>query len=247
MKKSSDLESMCHVTPVHQCGYLPGEKACVQFIPLSVLADKAQFSFLNRSGYRRSGDYLYRPACQQCSACTPLRTISKQFIPSRSQQRCWKKNLDLSGSCTKAGLNQERYRLYEKYINIRHNDGEMFPPSVEQFTDFLCEGSKWCSFYEFRNKDKELLAVTVVDHLQEGIAPLYTFFDPDAALTQRGLGTFCVLWLINYAKHHDISYVYLGYWIEKCRKMVYKTKFKPYELLIQGQWCLPSQSDSCDD
>lgn len=245
MIKSSYLETIGQITPAHQCGYLPAEKACVRFIPLSVLIDEKLFSLLNENGYRRSGAYLYKPVCEACSACIPLRIRSMQFMPSRSQQRCWKKNQDLLVSSVKPGLNQERYALYKKYITLRHYNGEMYPPTVEQFTDFLCEKSRWCHFYEFRNTEKKLLAVSVVDHLCKAIAPLYTFFDP--ALNHRGLGTFCVLWLINYAKLHDLSYVYLGYWIKQCQKMAYKTKFKPYELFIKGHWCIPLQpAENCD-
>ncbi len=247
MKKISELEALCQVTANHRCGYLSDQKARIQFIPLSAVTDEGQFSFLNEHGYRRSGNYIYRPVCQACSSCIPLRVLSKQFTPSHSQQRCWKKNQDLSVCCTKPYLNEERYQLYEKYINTRHRGGEMFPPSAEQFVDFLCESPQWCNFYEFRNKKGELLAITAVDHLYKGIAPIYTFFDAGSTSIKRSLGTFCILWLINYAKCNDIPYVYLGYWIKQCKKMVYKIKFKPCELLIQGQWCLSSQTSICDN
>lgn len=225
---------ICNKTPVHPCGYLPQKQAVTRFMPMGRVKDQKQFTQLNAAGFRRSGDYVYRPACPTCSACVPLRINSSSFIPNKSQKRCWKKNVDLSVSPEKAGFTKERYTLYEQYIHSRHADGDMFPPSKQQFIDFLCEGTSWCRFHEFRDTEGQLVAVTVVDHLTNGIAPIYTFFNP--ALSKRGLGTYSILWLIEYTKDCQLFYVYLGYWIKKCGKMSYKCKFRPYELLRQGLW-----------
>jgi len=226
-------------TPIHTCGYLPEQQATIKFIPLDQVTNQALFTQLNAAGYRRSGDFIYRPSCIHCKACTPIRIKVSDFKRSKSQKRCWNKNKDIIVTKQKSEFTKEHYALYHHYIHTRHATGGMFPPSKEQFTDFLCEGNKWCSFFEFRLLDNTLVAVSVVDHLTHGIAPIYTFFSP--TFSHRSLGSFCILWLIDYSNQHSLDYIYLGYWIKKCDKMSYKCKFCPYELLKDGKW-VPSDN-----
>ena len=44
------------------------------------------------------------------------------------------------------------------------------------------------------------------------------------------------MWLLDFCKKQNISFLYLGYWINESKKMKYKTNFKPYELLLEGIW-----------
>jgi len=41
---------------------------------------------------------------------------------------------------------------------------------------------------------------------------------------------------IAHAQRLNLPYVYLGYWVEGCRKMNYKTRFKPLETHRDGRW-----------
>jgi arginine-tRNA-protein transferase len=63
---------------------------------------------------------------------------------------------------------------------------------------------------------------------------VYTYFDPE--ISERSLGVYSILWQIEECKRRSLDYLYLGYWIENCRKMEYKTKYRPLELFIYGQW-----------
>ncbi len=112
----------------------------------------------------------------------------------------------------------------------------MYPPSLDQFTSFLVEGEEQTCFFEFRDQNDQLVAVSVVDMLDQGLSAIYTFYDP--SLDKRSLGTFCILWQIEYSLEQGYQYLYLGYWVKSCRKMSYKIAFKPFELLIDGHWTL---------
>ena len=226
MHNSSNSNLIFKTAPPHTCGYLPDQQATTRFTPLSLISHRQQYTLLNEQGYRRSGAFIYRPACLNCSACIPLRTLTDHFSFSRSQRRCWNKNRDLVVTETTAKFTSEYYALYKLYIDERHQDGEMYPSSRQQFIDFLCQGNRYCSFYEFRLNDGTLIAVTVADQLDNGLSLLYTFFSTKAA--DRSLGTYCVLWLIQDAKKNQQPYVYLGYWIRTCDKMSYKCKFKTF-------------------
>ena len=78
------------------------------------------------------------------------------------------------------------------------------------------------------------MAVAVMDRLNNGLSAVYTFFDPLEAT--RGLGTFAILWQIAEARRLGLKWVYLGYWIEQCAKMAYKTRFKPHEIFVAERW-----------
>lgn len=131
-------------------------------------------------------------------------------------------------------MSKEYFDLYERYINTRHVDGDMYPANIDQFTSFLVEGRKEATFFEFRNNDNNLMSVAVTDRLTEGLSAIYTFFDPQAR--NRSLGAFTLLWLIEKAKRESLRHVYLGYWIKDSHKMDYKITYKPIELYVNGKW-----------
>ncbi|MDP1045215.1 hypothetical protein Q6332_29610, partial [Klebsiella pneumoniae] len=63
---------------------------------------------------------------------------------------------------------------------------------------------------------------------------VYTFYEPTEE--RRSLGRFAILWQIGEALRLELEAVYLGYWIKNCKKMNYKTQYRPIELLINQRW-----------
>jgi len=220
-------------TPAHDCSYLPQREATTMFVDPRAHIDRKLYSQLTSLGFRRSGSHYYRPHCKQCNACIPVRLNVNDFRPDRGQRRVMKKNCDLECKLVPAAFSESYYRLYANYVELRHKDGDMYPPSREQFTSFLVEGATESWFLEMRING-ELVALAAVDALDEGLSALYTVFDP--AFEHRSLGTFAVLWQIEEARRRNFPHLYLGYWIKQCRKMNYKTRFKPIEALQDGQW-----------
>lgn len=220
-------------TPAHDCSYLPDREATTMFVDPRANIDKKLYSQLTSLGFRRSGSHYYRPHCEACNACIPVRLNVNDFRPDRSQRRVIKKNNDLECALVPATFSESYYQLYANYVELRHKDGDMYPPSREQFTSFLIQGATGSLFLEMR-KAGELVALAAVDTLDDGLSAIYTVFDP--AMEHRSLGTFAVLWQIEEARRRDLPHLYLGYWIKQCQKMNYKTRFKPIEALQEGQW-----------
>jgi arginyl-tRNA--protein-N-Asp/Glu arginylyltransferase len=220
-------------SPPHGCAYLDEREAVTQFIDPSQTLDSRLYSQLVDAGFRRSGEYVYRPRCNPCQACRPARIPTAAFRPSRSQRRTWRRNLDLEVSTMPMGFREEHFALYRRYIASRHAGGDMDVTQPERYKEFLLSSwsDTWC--YEFR-LDGRLLAVAVVDRLIQGLSAVYTFFDPEYA--NRGLGTFAVLWEIAEAHGQGLSWLYLGYWIAECAKMSYKSQFQPLEIYRDGMW-----------
>ena len=109
----------------------------------------------------------------------------------------------------------------------------MYPPDREQYDSFLTREWGSTSFVEFRAAG-QLLAVAVMDLLENGLSEIYTYYEP--AEEKRSLGSYVILWQIERARELSLPAVYLGYWIRNCRKMNYKTRFRPIELLANGHW-----------
>lgn len=220
-------------TPAHQCSYLPEREATTLFVDPAASIDTDLYTTLSASGFRRSGEHIYRPYCEGCNACIPVRVNVQEFNLARRQKRNIKANRDIVVKRQVPYFNDEYYALYERYIAARHSDGDMYPAAPEQFNSFLVDGRREAIFFEMRI-DKQLVAVAVVDQLNDGLSAIYTFFDPDQS--NRGLGSFAVLWIIEEAKRLGLPYVYLGYWIKECQKMSYKMDYKPLQMFINNHW-----------
>lgn len=217
----------------HECSYLLGKEATTLFVDPKQDVDQNLYTSLSRMGFRRSGLHMYKPHCAGCQACVPARIPVADFIPSRNQKRVLKRNADLRVQSLTELNAQQTYPLYERYICARHHDGDMYPPSIEQFQSFLGQAWDFTRYYCF-SLGNEVKAVAVVDHLNDGFSAIYTFFDP--ADDARSLGKFVILWQIELARQLQLPFVYLGYWVQNCRKMDYKIQYKPIELLDQGEW-----------
>lgn len=215
------------------CDYLSGQLSSSQFIDPSLVLTSELYGLLIANGFRRSGSHIYRPMCQSCSACTATRLLVSLFGPSRSQRRILKKNRDITISVESAKFSDEYYTLYSRYQKSRHAGGAMAESSVGDFSSFLI--SDWCdtSFIEYRLNNR-LVAVAVTDILDSGFSAVYTFFEPN--LAERSLGVFSVLTQIEESKKAGNNWLYLGYWIEQCQKMSYKTNYQPLEGFINGRW-----------
>lgn len=227
-----------YATPEHECSYLPDKKASTMFADPKANITQSIYSQLSQLGFRRSGNHYYRPHCTDCQACIPIRVPTDSFQPSRSQKRILKKNQGVSFQVMKPDFHEDHYLLYEKYINQRHADGDMFPPSREQYRSFLIEGHSSTRFVEF-TMDDQLYAIAVVDELEDGLSAIYTFFNPE--LSAFSPGSFAVLWQIEEARRRQLPFVYLGYFIKQCRKMAYKTDYQPFQARINDCWLSQSE------
>ena len=226
-------EAQFFLTPVHPCSYLARENAQTLFFDPRRTVTPNIYQQLTDQGFRRSGSHLYRPHCGSCKACIPTRVPVADFTPSRNQKRTIKRNQDLTLKVEEATFSRRHYHLYERYISLRHAEGDMYPASEDQYRSFLLSPWSNSMFLSLYDGDR-LLSVAVTDRQPHGLSAIYTFFEPNE--DKRSLGSLSILNQIEVTRQLGLPYLYLGYWIEECDKMSYKTQYQPMEAYVQGSW-----------
>ncbi len=212
---------------------------CPYGIPNTAIYHQAQFVNLPvdilevflETGFRRNGNYLYTMKCQGCQSCIPIRLATSTFSPNRNQQRAWRRNHDLRVEIGPLRINSEKLILCEKFLKVRFPDRGS--SALEYYAGFFVNSFGFTQDVEFW-LDERLLAVSIIDTYHDAINCVYFYFDPDEG--GRSLGTYNIIYLVDYARRLGMKYVYLGLYIEEVAAMNYKSKFKPYYLLLNDRW-----------
>lgn len=216
-----------------ECSYLPDRQEQLLVILDPSCYSSNKFESLLGLGFRRSGNQIYRPHCPICSACSSVRVLVDEFMPTKSQKRKLNKAKNRFEVKYSQVEREQYYPLYSKYISLRHQDGSMYPPDKSQFQSFLFCSWLTITFIELWDQEN-LVAVAVTDCMDNAISAIYTFFDPD--YEHFSLGTVMILQQLKFAKQQRKQFVYLGYQIDECDKMKYKTQFLPAQKQLNDQW-----------
>jgi arginine-tRNA-protein transferase len=227
-----------YVTTGYACGYLPNKLAQSLIASPQHLITTPIYSGLIQQGFRRSGKFAYRPHCEHCQACVPVRVVADKFKTNRSQKRAVRQHQHLTTEILPVEFHEDHFALYQRYQLARHQkptteENHFEVDEVEQYKNFLCETNIDSVMVEFR-ENGTLKMVSLIDLVHDGISAVYTFYETQD--TKASYGTFNVCWQIAWAKSLNLPFVYLGYWIQDSQKMAYKNNFQPLQKLLDGEW-----------
>jgi arginine-tRNA-protein transferase len=216
------------------CPYLPGRTERKVVTEIAGPDAEPLHDRLSRAGFRRSHNIAYAPVCPGCNSCVPIRIPVAEFSVDRSLRRVLKANPGLEGTDVPARATAEQYQLFQRYQNARHSDGDMATMSFYDYRAMVEDTPIETFMVEFRDPNDELVGACLTDRLGDGLSAVYSYFKPE--LERRSIGTFTILWLIERARAMGLPHVYLGYWVQESRKMAYKARFQPSEILVGGVW-----------
>ncbi|MCS6864783.1 MAG: arginyltransferase [Gemmataceae bacterium] len=226
-------------SPPRPCGYLPQETWSLTYELVGELT-AAEYEARLRAGWRRFGYTLFRPTCPACTKCLSLRIPAASFRPDRSQRRCWATNDGVVKLVIgEPSVTAEKLALYDRYhtaqahrVGWPEHEAKDAADYIESFVENPFITQEWCYY-----QGNRLVGVGYVDRLPQSLSAIYFYYDPDEM--KRSLGTFNILSLIQQAQQWQLAYVYLGYYVEGCRSLEYKARFRPNEVLNdRGQWVL---------
>lgn len=240
---TADVSFPIHIFKTREsaCDYFSDGRLSTFFVAKSDrFSQELLYSDLATNGYRRQGDLLYTPHCNDCQCCIPSRVRVDEFKPDRTLSKIWNRNQDLSIRTVRyeEALSDESYNLYLKYEKLRHPGSLMATYSKEQLykTVFLSKVETFALEYRLEGR---LVLTAIIDLLAVGVSAVYTYFDP--ALARRSLGTFSILKEIEITRSAGRGrHLYLGLWLSDFPGMEYKSRFTPFEVLWDGKWQLLS-------
>lgn len=228
-----------YVTTPYACGYIAKNKAQSLIATPAASVNADTYSELITQGFRRSGELAYRPHCESCIKCVPVRLVLAQFTPTRSQKRAFKQHANLTANILPLAFHQTHFELYAAYQALRHaedapekNNDEK--SEEQQYREFICQSNVESIMVEFKDVEGQVKMVSIVDIISSGSSAVYTFYD--ATEQKASYGTYGIMWLANWTQALKLPYLYLGYWVQESQKMAYKQKFTTQEKLINGQW-----------
>lgn len=225
-------------THTHDCGYFDDRKATEDAWLLRQLGPDS-YAVLMDNGFRRSGQIIYRPVCVDCKLCVPIRISASEFSSSRSQRKALNRNTDVQMSVGEPQLTKEKHDVYVRYLDAQHSKTPQ-GDDIESMADFLYTSCLPTIEVCYRDSHGKLLGVSILDVSTDVVSSVYHYFDPSEKC--RSMGVFSAVREILLTEKLNRKWYYLGFWIKGCKAMEYKGDYRPFELLIDGQW----QPESAD-
>ncbi len=222
------------------CPYLPGKTERKIFTELRGNGAAELNEALGRIGFRRSQNVVYRPSCEGCTSCVSVRVVTSEFKPNTTQRKLLRRHAGLDVAACAPWSSEEQFELLQHYLHARHPEGGMSKMDAFDYADMVEQSPVDTQIVEYREpgidgRPGRLVGACLTDRHSDGLSMVYSFYDAESA-DHPGLGTYIIVDHILRAREAGLPYVYLGYWIDGCDRMSYKTRFTPLEKLTPQGW-----------
>ena len=233
IKPKNVLEQPIYMlTKATSCPYLIGKVE--KRIATDISFNKNIYEELSINGFRRVENWMYRPVCDNCSACKSYRVDIQNFKITKSLKRVSKNFENFSYKLVNNISTKEHFELFKKYQLARHAGGSMSDMDEDEFTSMIETSPINTSLLEFRDKSDKLIGAILLDIGKKNLSAVYSFFDPK--YNKLGLGNHMIIKCLLFGKNKNFKYLYLGYYIEEISSMSYKSRFKPGQILNNNKW-----------
>jgi arginine-tRNA-protein transferase len=212
------------------CPYGLPHKAVYRMARFSIIPEQVMGTLL-AGGFRRYGNTVYTMNCDNCRSCEPIMLNPRSFSANRSQKRAARSNSDLQIRPGPLEPTEADIALLQNFFDNRYPGRNN--NARDYYAGFFLNSSNFSMALRYYLGD-DLMGVSILDVGERWLSAVYFFFDSRAA--KRSPGTFNILTLTEICKEQNIDKLYLGYWIEECKAMSYKSSFKPYYLLKGKGW-----------
>jgi arginine-tRNA-protein transferase len=216
-----------------QCSYLKDKKQRIHYKYIQNCTTDLN-SDLTKRGWRRFGNTYLRPNCADCDECKSVKIDVDNFVYTKSKRRVIKKNRETKVLLNTPTISQEKIRLYNKFHAFKNRQLGWADKTIgfENYFSSFIEGHSSHGKEVLYYIDKKLVAVDLIDFVDDGISAIYFFYDPDCISYE--LGKYSIYLQIHLAKSMNLKWIYLGYYVEECRSLNYKGSFKPLKTLLKN-------------
>lgn len=216
-----------------KCSYLEGQLQTTHYQIVQDCSVEHCESLIER-GWRRFGHMFFRPICIGCNACESFKIDVKNFEFSKSQRRVLRKNEETKIVIQRPKVTSKHLALFEKYhLHMKDKrDWNHETTTPKHYYASFVHGHGDFGYEILYYINNELVGVDLIDILPQGVSSIYFYYDP--SFEKYSLGTYSMLQQIILAKENDLSWIYMGYYVEGCQSLEYKSRYSPYNVL-QGR------------
>ena len=220
----------------YSCPYLAGKTTLMEHF-LADSVDLDEHDTLLFHGYRHFGSYYFRPKCEVCRACVPVRIPLDTVRLHRSWRRLLRKTARLEFRIGNPPAVQEAFELYSLHKR-RFDDKEK--SSLEIFRESFFAPHPAANLLTVRDGE-HLVAVAHFDETPLNLSAVYTYYD-DQNFAWASPGKLAILKLLELAAQTRRAYLYLGFYVHNNRAMAYKADYTPFEYSpVSGSWIIPDR------
>ena len=215
------------------CSYIAGNSQTIHYKVIQN-STKEQCEALILRGWRRFGEMYFRPVCSNCTACESLKIDFENYVFSKSERRILRKNSHLTTYVRHPSMSGEHLELFYRYHAYKHRTRDWDSPKIDpkNYRASFVSGHGDFGYEVLYFERDKLIAVDLIDVLDEGISSLYCYYDPH--YSHLSLGKYTLLEQISLAKQLGLKWIYLGYYVQGCQSLEYKATYAPL-LELQGR------------
>ena len=213
-----------------KCSYLKDKQQTAHYKILFECSTNYCTTLVQR-GWRRFGKMFFRPICADCHECQSIKIDVKNYNFSKSERRVIKKNSSLELMIQKPTVSYECIELFNKYHQYMHEikGWDKNQTDIKGYHTSFVAGHDSFGYEVLYYDNKKLIAVDLIDILEDGISSIYFYYDPE--YRHLSLGKYSLYRQIILAKILEKAWIYLGYYVKDCPSLLYKNQFKPHLIL----------------